>query len=704
MPEGHSRNAPVFWWRGLLILLPVVILAALGVLALRQDRRLTQNEAEQNARATTARLGSLLTEHLTRVENPRPPDAFRVDGSGRLVFPPPFEPVPVPFPLMASALNNDQQRVWNELQSMIPETASDEDGRVELALRQFAGLQPPAPFVASAHFNLAAQWAAAGKTTAALEHLSRVIAEFPDARGESGLPLEPMARLRRAELLAGDAREPGGFLAEVEALCSNAVLRPSAVSAQILDRAETLPGEHNPAREVVKSWRRQWEEHEIARRLYERARPELMASLTHAPLEAATPEGTEAIPGPVAPLLLYFGESPAWMAVRSDAGDGTAWFHCRPAGEWAETISDWIAGESWFPDYAMARVTLAGREVAVFPPVDAGSVANPEPLAVHILREPGGEWGRVNLELARPDLLFAAQNTRSFWFGAVILAATGAAVAGLLASHRAFRRQLRLSELKTNFVSSVSHELRAPLASVRLMAEGLDGGRVTEPGKQREYFRFIVQECRRLSSLIENVLDFARIEQGRKQYEFEPTDVPRWIRETLQLMEPAGSEQGVRLAADLETGDANSDAGCLVPVLDGRAMQQALINLIDNAIKHSSPGDVVTVGCRIVSARSPGSDNPDPAGANGEPGTLRLWVEDQGEGIPVGEQERIFERFHRVGPELRRRTRGVGIGLSIVKHVVEAHGGRITVRSAPGQGSRFTIEIPAKGSVLGIDH
>jgi signal transduction histidine kinase len=306
----------------------------------------------------------------------------------------------------------------------------------------------------------------------------------------------------------------------------------------------------------------------------------------------------------------------------------------------------------------------------------------------------------VILELARPDLLFAAQNTRSFWFGAVILAATGAAVAGLLASHRAFRRQLRLSELKTNFVSSVSHELRAPLASVRLMAEGLDRGRVTEPGKQREYFRFIVQECRRLSSLIENVLDFARIEQGRKQYEFEPTDVARWIRETLQLMEPAASEQGVRLAADLDAGDMNSDANDPVPVLDGRAMQQALINLIDNAIKHSTPGGVVTVGCRIVSARSLAADDPDTAGANGVPGKLRLWVEDQGEGIPAGEQERIFERFHRVGQELRRKTRGVGIGLSIVKHVVEAHGGRVTVRSAPGQGSRFTIEIPAKGSVL----
>ena len=110
--------------------------------------------------------------------------------------------------------------------------------------------------------------------------------------------------------------------------------------------------------------------------------------------------------------------------------------------------------------------------------------------------------------------------------------------------------------------------------------------------------------------------------------------------------------------------------------MDGKAIQQALVNLIDNAIKHSSKNAFVRVGLEYTS------------------NSLQFWVEDHGEGIPAGEQDKIFERFYRRGSELRRETQGVGIGLSIVKHIVEAHGGQIFVRSEVGKGSRFTIELP----------
>src|SRR6185295_16263192 len=123
-----------------------------------------------------------------------------------------------------------------------------------------------------------------------------------------------------------------------------------------------------------------------------------------------------------------------------------------------------------------------------------------------------------------------------------IVASALAAFIGFLAARRAFLRTQQLSEMKSNFVSSVSHELRAPIASVRLMAENLERGKVTDTTKQHDYFRFIVQECRRLSSLIENVLDFARIEQRRKQYELEPTDIEALVAQTVKLMEPAAAE------------------------------------------------------------------------------------------------------------------------------------------------------------------
>ncbi len=321
---------------------------------------------------------------------------------------------------------------------------------------------------------------------------------------------------------------------------------------------------------------------------------------------------------------------------------------------------------------------------------------------------------RFNLQLyvADPALLLAAYRRQALLLAALVAASAFGALVGVFASWRAFQRQLRLNELKSNFVSSVSHELRAPIASVRLMAESLARGKVPEPAKQHEYFRFIVQECRRLSSLIENVLDFSRIEQGRKQYDLEPTDLVALTRQTVALMETYAAERGVNLQLQLPDAFNHQLPNYQLPEYqvpaDGKALQQALINLIDNALKHSPKGDTVTVG---LEARSPKSEVRSPESAMGnqvsEPTTvlhvsrftfhaspLLLWVEDHGEGIPLAEHKKIFERFYRRGSELRRQTQGVGIGLSIVKHIVEAHGGKVLVRSAVGQGSRFTIELP----------
>jgi signal transduction histidine kinase len=145
--------------------------------------------------------------------------------------------------------------------------------------------------------------------------------------------------------------------------------------------------------------------------------------------------------------------------------------------------------------------------------------------------------------------------------------------------------------------------------------------------------------------------------------------------------------------------------------IDGRAIQQALVNLIDNAIKHSPKGETVTVGLEFgVRSSEFGAQptlNSQPLGATkrSEGGsTLSLFVSDHGPGIPPEEHEKIFERFYRRGSELRRETQGVGIGLSIVKHIVEAHGGRVLVESEPGQGSRFTIEIPIRNETSNTEH
>jgi signal transduction histidine kinase len=337
----------------------------------------------------------------------------------------------------------------------------------------------------------------------------------------------------------------------------------------------------------------------------------------------------------------------------------------------------------FIPEYAQADLTIEGKPV-LWPALeketpDPALLANAtQKLAVMM---PDAADFEVKFYLTSRAQMLAGERRREQLFGALTLGALLAALTGCFAAWRSFHRQLQLNEMKSNFVSSVSHELRAPIASVRLMAENLERGKIHEPQRQNEYFRFIVQECRRLSSLIENVLDFSRIEQNRKQYDFEPTDLIALARQTVKLMEPYAAEKNVRLAtADLPAA-AELNA-------DGRALQQALVNLIDNAIKHSPANETVTVGIELK--------NSSPTHAlNSQPATLNLWVSDRGAGIPAGEHAKIFERFYRRGSELRRETQGVGIGLSIVKHIVEAHGGTISVQSEPGKGSRFTIELPA---------
>lgn len=259
-------------------------------------------------------------------------------------------------------------------------------------------------------------------------------------------------------------------------------------------------------------------------------------------------------------------------------------------------------------------------------------------------------------------------NRRIQWFALLILSA--GAISGMAWWHTrsSVLMLAALNEQKSNFVSSVSHELRAPVASMQLMTESLSSGKVTTAEKRNEYYDLILQECRRLGGLVHNVLDYSRIEQKRKNYEFEACDVSRLVENSVKLMEPAAAEHRINLKCEAVAVEAE---------VDGEALQQALINLIDNGIKFA-PQDS-TVWVRLAE------------GVNGE---CELRVTDSGPGIPEEEREKIFERFYRQENELRRETTGVGIGLSIVKHIIDAHGGAIFVEAAEPSGSIFTIRIP----------
>jgi signal transduction histidine kinase len=279
----------------------------------------------------------------------------------------------------------------------------------------------------------------------------------------------------------------------------------------------------------------------------------------------------------------------------------------------------------------------------------------------------GGGLLRVEIGIGDSDLLYVRYWRTVWWVAALIFCALLTALGGMLLIQRNLRRERRLGELKSQFVASVSHELRAPVSSMRLMADALDSEQVDEE-TQQDFHRLMSKEGARLSTLIENVLDFARIEEGRKDYSFSETDLGGVVRDTVSLMELVAAERKVTIETMI-------DEDALEQVVDSPSIQQALINLLDNAIKFSPEGSAVEV--TLVS---------DEEG-------WRLIVEDRGPGVPLADRERIFERFTRLGNELRREEQGTGIGLSIVKHIAEAHGAEISVEDGAGGGARFVLQI-----------
>jgi signal transduction histidine kinase len=257
---------------------------------------------------------------------------------------------------------------------------------------------------------------------------------------------------------------------------------------------------------------------------------------------------------------------------------------------------------------------------------------------------------------------------------------TAVLIGGIILALRTASREMKLSQMKADFVSNVSHELRTPLASIRVFGEFMKLGRVKEHGKIQEYGEHIETESRRLTQLINNILDFSKIESGRKTYNFERVCVEEIVAETLKTCEIRLRQIGFAVVFQ------NSPRPLPPAVLDRDAIGQALMNLLDNAVKYSDGAEKKEVSVRLGERDR----------------SIQISVADHGIGIPAEEQKKIFEKFYRVSTGLVHDVKGSGLGLSLVKHIVEAHRGTVTVESAPGRGSVFTISLPAADSVA--DH
>ena len=311
---------------------------------------------------------------------------------------------------------------------------------------------------------------------------------------------------------------------------------------------------------------------------------------------------------------------------------------------------------------SISVTTVAGTEVYRSPGWAAPTYSAADTI------EPG--FGRLVMRVSlRPDfagrlIVGGLPGSRIPALVALFVIAAGLLTVALLQ----LRRQQQLARLRTEFVSGVSHELRTPLAQIRWFAELLHLGKLRTEDERERSAGIIDQEARRLTYLVENVLNFSRSEKGTNRISPSPAELDHEIQDVIELFGPLARARKMTLATAL---DANA-----IVTLDRDALRQILLNLLDNAAKYGPAGQTITVGSEIAG------------------GVARIWVEDQGPGIPHEDRRRVWEPYVRLSRSAESATGGSGIGLSVVRELVELHGGRTRAEGSPGGGARVLVELP----------
>ncbi len=280
-------------------------------------------------------------------------------------------------------------------------------------------------------------------------------------------------------------------------------------------------------------------------------------------------------------------------------------------------------------------------------------------------------WIFPNLEVGirfRGDSAEDLAASRSRQLLVIIVALDLLLLTGAWLTYRNVRRESELAKLKSDFVSNVSHELRTPLALIRMYAETLELGRLPNDAKKQEYYSTIVSETARLSRLVNNILNFSRMEAGRMPFTLRESDLNSVVKNTLDVWRELLRSENVHVVTALD--------GALPAVkIDGEAIGEALMNLIDNAVKYGGSEKFLKVSTGKTDSR------------------VFVQVEDHGVGIPRKDVHKIFEMFYRSSERPGEGARGSGVGLAIVRNIMDAHGGSATVESTAGKGSLFTLWI-----------
>jgi signal transduction histidine kinase len=282
------------------------------------------------------------------------------------------------------------------------------------------------------------------------------------------------------------------------------------------------------------------------------------------------------------------------------------------------------------------------------------------------------------LYLLDPNQINRSASTLQLALGLIVIVLVAAILMGGWLIATDVRRQMRLAQQKTDFVSNVSHELKTPLTSIRMFADMLAEGRVSEQDRQRNYLRIISAESARLTRLINNVLDFARMERGAPSGERRPCDLVDVVQEVVNTCRPHLEAVGIPLSLELEAEE-------LPLIADRDALAQVMLNLISNAEKYG--GKEILVRVRL-------QKNGDESA-----GVACVDVLDRGPGIPAKKSETIFQPFQRLDDSLASGVSGSGLGLTLARRMARAHGGDVTYSPRPGGGSCFTLTVPLQAVV-----
>jgi signal transduction histidine kinase len=624
------------------VLLPCAVLVSIAVRTVQREREFESMRADENRARQLAELRRSL---LSTLETARTRAIAEFDSAGGSASQP-FDQTAVR--LVAAARGDRLILDWERGKSALPSSRSFQAAMADAEAAEFAATDP----VAAARLYQIALEVARARTDSASARLGLARALLAGGRNRdgvhqyriiSGLPFRssdehgvPYAAYAAARLVAFDPAFSGAAL-------DRQIFRSCCVSAEgwymvrsVLDSLLRKPG---GGEKLGKG--------EIARL---RAAADARARIAEqgAKLKADFAGlGEIRIPkGDAGSSWTLYG-SPPWFlaAVRAEPADGDIVIGLDAAAitrEFNSAAGDSVPGG--------ARLSLA---------------AGPGP--------PAGSL-RLSPEFPSVAASFYPMTDRSallstpFFLG-MLLCVVCVSLFGAYAVLYDVRRELRLSELRSHFVASVSHELKTPLTSIRMFAETILLGRASSEAARSEYLANIVHETERLTRLLNNVLDVSKIDRGEKIYRFADTSLPEVVNRCARTMEYPLEQHGLQLAvsADEELPLVSADAD---------ALQQAIINLLANAMKYSN-------GSRAIDLRLRRSD-----------GHAIVEVADRGLGIPPEHLPRLVEKFYRVPSAENSRIPGTGLGLTLVDHIAKAHGGSLEIRSEPGAGTTVSLHLP----------